>query len=543
MSSNVDPITLIQTGQLPFILIVGTLLSWPVALLLLARYKRSVLRQMSKSLSAKPIISAEGIQSMLAPIAGGQNHLHESIGRTKNRFVSTTMLYSVFYGLCVALATLLSDKIAVAPLKLSLLTAIYGWPGVLLLSLLYFPDFASRRSIAAVYSGIVVTLSMGALFTSPDLTAQQLLILWVISNVPASILIYFFINRQIRGAGVMVMFFLVLCVTGAVLMLGLAGAIPSYMLLLNKLGAMLKLNGATVFTLIPLSGILLFAIIGWFALQQVGKLYVQKKMNDNSLVTDGVMLLFALAQTLTLAFENSYWGFSGILIFIAWKIVAYALERMMKTKNGQPVNLLILRVFRLGKKSERLFDRLAADWRYIGPVQLIAGPDLVTSTIEPHEIISFLRGRLSRLFCTSEIDITTRIAGLDLKPDHDSRYRVNEFFCHDTTWQTVLERLLSRTHAALLDLRSFTKLNRGCIYEIETLLKTVSLERFVIMTDSSTDHTYLSAVLGEFMRALPQGSVNYQKKAPEPLPIDFVDRKTVKKLFSALVSAATTVRQ
>jgi hypothetical protein len=55
-------------------------------------------------------------------------------------------------------------------------------------------------------------------------------------------------------------------------------------------------------------------------------------------------------------------------------------------------------VFSLAKRSERLFDAFGAHWRYLGPIQLISGPDLATTTIEPHEFLEFLTGKLARRF-------------------------------------------------------------------------------------------------------------------------------------------------
>lgn len=60
--------------------------------------------------------------------------------------------------------------------------------------------------------------------------------------------------------------------------------------------------------------------------------------------------------------------------------------------------LLLLRSFSLGKASERLFDALERYWRHAGSIQLIAGVDLATRTIEPHEFLDFMSGKLARRF-------------------------------------------------------------------------------------------------------------------------------------------------
>ena len=58
--------------------------------------------------------------------------------------------------------------------------------------------------------------------------------------------------------------------------------------------------------------------------------------------------------------------------------------------------LLLLRVFALGKRSEHYFDLVTKHWRHIGSVQLTAGPDLATTTVQPHEFLEFISGKLAR---------------------------------------------------------------------------------------------------------------------------------------------------
>jgi len=60
--------------------------------------------------------------------------------------------------------------------------------------------------------------------------------------------------------------------------------------------------------------------------------------------------------------------------------------------------LLLLGVFGFGRRSRRLLDLLGARWRLIGSIDLIAVPDLASSTVEPSTFIEFIRGRLVRLF-------------------------------------------------------------------------------------------------------------------------------------------------
>lgn len=144
----------------------------------------------------------------------------------------------------------------------------------------------------------------------------------------------------------------------------------------------------------------------------------------------------------------------------------FALLRRRAANGTTAPMLLLLRVFALGSRSERFFDAFSKWWRRSGSISLIAGPDLITTVVEPHEFLDFVSGRLSRQFVQSEADLEQRLADLDRQPDPDGLYRVNEFFCHADTWQVTMRRLAKESDAVLMDLRSFSSKNRGSLYEL-----------------------------------------------------------------------------
>jgi hypothetical protein len=201
-------------------------------------------------------------------------------------------------------------------------------------------------------------------------------------------------------------------------------------------------------------------------------LYRQKRLSDQSLTIDALWLLFGVAQTFTLVFEGWVWIFTGLVAFASYKLVTLAgfalLRRQVLNEINAPM-LLLLRVFALGRRSERFFDAFSKLWRQSGSISLIAGPDLITTVVEPHEFLDFISGRLSRQFMQGEADLERRITDLDRKPDPDGRYRVNEFFCRADTWQMTMCRLVKESNAVLMDLRSFSPINQGCFYELEQL--------------------------------------------------------------------------
>ena len=152
---------------------------------------------------------------------------------------------------------------------------------------------------------------------------------------------------------------------------------------------------------------------------------------------------------------------AGPLAFLAWKLTTVAGFRLAARARASPApGLLLLRVFALGARSERLFDAFGKRWLRIGNIDMIAGPDLATTAVEPHEFLDFVGGRLSRAFVRDEDDLA-RAMRHALGPDPDGRHRVNEFFCHDDFWRPTMLCLARAADAVLMDLRGFSPQNEG----------------------------------------------------------------------------------
>jgi hypothetical protein len=154
------------------------------------------------------------------------------------------------------------------------------------------------------------------------------------------------------------------------------------------------------------------------------------------------------------------------------------------------------RVFRRDVEVEELFDRTIERWRASGSVVLIAGSDLVSRTMNPDDLFAFIEGTLANRFVRDNQTLQKQLAILDTQPDHDGRFRVNDFYCFDTTWQAVLVALVARADRVLMDLRGLTAQNRGCLFELETLAIAQHIKRIVLLCDDSTDRAAAGRSLG-----------------------------------------------
>lgn len=262
---------------------------------------------------------------------------------------------------------------------------------------------------------------------------------------------------------------------------------------------------------IPIITVLVGAAIGWLFIRWLAVHYRTRRASDQMLTIDVLMAIFTfiaflffytafglMASVCTLA------GFGGYKLFTYWQFR----PSTGIAPPGGALKLLLLRVFRSDRRGQLLVEKIMKRWRYFGPIRLIAGTDFVDSTIEPHEFFEFLSGRLSRAFVKDREDLENRLLKHIPGPDPDGLYRIEDFFCHLDTWQMTIAYLAGHVDVVLMDLRGFSSAHRGCTFEIEMLLHSVSVNRVVFVVDSSTDHVYLEETLRFAWSTLPNSSPN-----------------------------------
>src|SRR5205823_1822733 len=189
---------------------------------------------------------------------------------------------------------------------------------------------------------------------------------------------------------------------------------------------------------------------------------------------------------------------------------------------------------------QRLFDAFAKRWRRLGSISLIAGPDLVTAAVEPHEFLDFIGGNLSRQFVSGEEDLSKRMGSLDIAPDPDGRYRVNQFFCRPNTWQITMRRLVREASVVLMDLRSFSSRNQGCVFELREILSAMDLRRVVFLIDLTTDRPFLESTLQSIWTQVPENSPNQPNAGATVrlFPVQDDGTRQVRSLLRELLAAA-----
>src|SRR5574341_150912 len=506
-----------NTNNLPgivfFILIIAAPLAFLVSIGLLRLYRRAVIRVMrtranlgttepaplgTSALPQEPVQTPLDIavldSASVMPARSAAEGLYADLLRAPWR---TAAIYAVS-GFCYAILMAIA-YLAATNSKLSFITWlwIYAWPVILVINIVAVATWRTRLMIVSAYFIVLAALYAVAVIQNPALTWSQIARSWLNTNLLATVLLLAFLNRSVQAVGPLVLIVMLLAVTGSNLTLIIVDNNPGLLLPLAKLAVTLGL-GDYIFVGLVVFGFALFGVVGWLILQWIVVLYKQKKISDQSITVDAIWLLYGIVQSIDLIFEGLAWFLAGLLAFVLYKAIAqagFSLLGYRAPPNRKTSALLLLRVFSLGKRSERLFDALALHWRYVGSIRLITGPDLAITTVEPHEFLDFMSGKLARRFIDNIQTLDLRISEIDFESDPDGRFRVNDFFCYDDTWRMVLSRLVGKIDVVLMDLRGFSSRNAGSIFEISELINVVPLRRVVFVIDDTTDEAFLRQVM------------------------------------------------
>ena len=545
-------------GLMLFILLVAVPLAFLVSIGLLRLYRRAVFRAMRTRANlglteSVPLetsaIPQEPVQTVLditdldsvsgittGSAAGG---LYTNLRRAPWRAAA---VYAVA-GLCYAIVMAISHLAATnSTLSFVPWLWIYAWPVVLAINIVAVATWRTKLMIVSAYFIILAALYAIAVVKNPALTWSQIANQWLNTNLLATVLLLAFLNRSFRAVGPLVLIVMLLAVTGSNLALIIVYNNARLRTSIAEFAKALGLGDYIVTGLVVL-GFAVFGVVGWLTLQWIVVWYKGKRISDQSITIDAIWLLFGAIQSIDLIFEGAIWFLAVLLAIVIYKVVTWAGFSLLgyKTSSSQKSpTLLLLRVFSLGKRSEHLFDALAMHWRYVGSIRLIAGPDLATSTVEPHEFLDFLSGKLARRFIDNSQTLDLRLSEMDLETDPDGRFRVNDFFCHEDTWRMVLSWLVDESNVVLMDLRGFSSQNAGCIFEISELINTVPLGRVLFIIDDTTEELFLRQVMQQSWDHMRPTSPNNLSTsgAPRFFRLGALRNRELQQLFRVLSVAA-----
>lgn len=273
-----------------------------------------------------------------------------------------------------------------------------------------------------------------------------------------------------------------------------------------------------------------FVWLAWRGVLRLGLAYERKALSDAQVQTGCWMLLLTMIVLVTIVGAEEAPGpwLPALGVVAVASFATYVLGIRRLAAWPRPQGLLLLRVFAQDERGEHLLDETAFRWRFVGPIHMIGGPDMAQQTLDPYELLLFVRGRARDQFVTTRAQLVERLAALDEATDPDGRYRVNEFFCFDNVWQAGVEALLGHSRAVLLDLRGFTAQRRGTAFEIGLLARHGALTRTVCLVDDKTDLAAVNRTIAE----TGQGALDATRVLPAGQGLD------ARQLFAALADAA-----
>jgi hypothetical protein len=519
--------TTVVTGMLPMLLLASAALTAPASLFLLWLYRRAVLRGMAGIAGSTAAERHEPPQTgepaaltieLIDPakVDLSQSDAYDHGRRSLGKAVLVYALGGLGYALVLASPWLVfTGDDGVPTTRVLWLLSCYLWPTALAVGMLAAVSRGQRLFVALAYFAMLFAVALYGVFRSSELSLGQVAWFWLFTNAPATLLLLAFLHRRVRAVGPLVLSFMVAAVIGSQIALSAVAASDSTLRAAVNIGANVGLGGVGVFFALMLLGFAIFGLVGWRLLKWIGRRYEHRKMSDQSLTLDAMWLMFGVVQSITFA-SGGWWILTGLLGFAVYKLstrTGFEIARVARESGSSPT-LLLLRVFALGGKSERLFDAFSKRWLRTGSISMIAGPDLATATVEPHEFLDYVAGRLSTRFVRGSEDLERRMVAMQRGPDPDGRYRVNEFFCLADTWQATMARLSTEADAVLMDLRSFSPSNQGCIFELRQLLDAVPLDRVVFLIDDTTDRRFLEHVLRDSWRHVHPDSTNRRLSSP-----------------------------
>lgn len=556
----IEELTPVALTVLVFVVVsVVPVLTLALSALLLWRYHRSVTRHMSgrggfqrHEEEGSPVPAARRQSNDLKGIPAGH-----ALYRQALRGPWRVALVYAAAGLAFALVFAIAARF-VYPYRLGLPgfligVWIYMWPVVAALMLIVPAGWKQRLVFVAIYFALFLLFIFWA-GTITDIPASHFgptslparssatpaltMKLWMIVDGVPTVLVLLCFNRWARPVAPLVFGF----VTTAI-----AGMLTVYLALFFERGTNVIVALAVALRLHPgwlvLGAVLLslavFGVIGWALARWIARAYRRGRVNDQSLQLDALWLLYASYYAMWLILGGLAWTATAPVAFAVYK-GTLSLARCLTSRGSEVTcGLTFLRVFALGRRSERLLDTVASYWRHIGSVQMITGPDVARSTVQPHQFLDFLSGRLATHFVRDSASLERSVAHWDRAPGPDGRFRINNFFCDAVSWMHVLPRLVHQDNVVLMDLRSFSAANVGCIHEVRYLVNSLPLERFLFVVDDTTDAAFLERILREGWQVLPPNSPN-RNRSPEEVLVHRLGAGTtaVRELVSRLCGAA-----
>ncbi len=423
---------------------------------------------------------------------------------------------------------------AILPVRFAAVTFCFMLPFSMIITLVIGPDRRSQSMPLIAFLALGVLLAIVIAVRQPEnslkLLSDLLIRFFLLLGGGAFILSLGLFNRSLRAIWPTLLMIILLCTVGMTAQAALNNvfgdrALHLYLTLAASIGFGAYLAIARAF----LPSFLLGLVLSWWLIARIATWHQQGRLGDQSLLHNAiwggasinVFLSFFLSAQPQIGSDLMKVFLLSCLPYLAYlgitKIGYYFLQAQFNPIPGKPV--LYLRVFGYSRRASRLADLLRARWRYSGSLRLIAAKDLAGRAITPVMLRAFLLRRLREFFIETQGDLERRIASLRTRRDPDGSFRTELLFCNGGSWRETVRRLMTDSHGVVMDLRSFNRQNRGCVFELQTLLDLVAVSRIMLIVDSrpgpaQTDVAFLQEVMTDAWTHLAVTSPNHSIAEP-----------------------------
>jgi hypothetical protein len=474
-----------NTGAILTAMVLGVLLTGAASWVVSGLYRHRMLALMKRSPPPDPAQRAAPVRSTAQPRPAATLDLTAN-QRASGRYLVVVSALSLLIGITQSVLALLfvygAELLSVG--RALTLGVVYAWPMALTWGLVR--RWSWLRTLGAI---VLYLLAMLALTlwrsVSPQPLATSLGWLGGLVLLPVVVTLVIGASGRIRAVAPYLLPIFMLLAASSVLALQImvSGAQDPPRWVIQLVG----LVGAwPAIVLMAMAPWLLLAWPAWAIARALARAYRAKRFSDLWYLLAAYWLVVLAASALP---SLQGVGWIALTQFLPWlwiPLAAWALRGWLAPR-GAPPTLLVLRVFQQDAGVQTLFDRVVERWRLSGNTVLIAGTDLLSRTIDPDDVFTFLNGRLADRFVANEAQVAERLRDFDFAPDPDGRYRVNECYCFDSTWQQALSALVAQADVVLMDLRGFQARNQGCRHELGVLATAAHLQRVVLLFDASTD--------------------------------------------------------
>jgi hypothetical protein len=506
-------------GIIFFAYLLAGILTVVISYLIIAWYKKDLLHLMNNGKSDNQndnLLKTIYRQIELRNIKS-QNKISPKAQLVKSIKWQTFTVYLMAYLAYILIYSILdlqNTKIEHSVYRIAFLILIISPPLCLLYIHIFIADQNIELKLLFTICGISIILITIWAFLFSDETPNIFdgIRLFATYNAIPLILIFLFRLRKIKGVSLTLSIFSFITILISSLIISFFSFNDNALRIITNLLYNAGFKGTSMKLVFFLLLILIGSLVAWQTLRIFKKFNNKHQITPLQLFADAYLLIFGLFHASLSASEGNSAYIVYFCSFLAYKFVAILLFRLLSKKEETNSKLLYLRVFDLGEKTENLFKAIETEWRYAGPIQLITGPDLAHSTVEPHEIITYLAGNLKESFSTNKSKVEQNLSNIYLKPLLDNSYQTNEMFCDNGHWKDVLVGLLKNTDIVLMDLRSFDKKYAGCSYEIKQLCYLLDLSKCLFIVDNNTNRPFLENIFIDCFAELPYDSPNAKKE-------------------------------